>query len=151
MKRLNSCLILSLFLVGFSFISEAQCPTNCSTILTDCSGVGGCPSASCSGNFKVPNFSATLGVKAAGGWVALNSMALCYIPGGTPLWTSDNVVGRIMDSSYLPGTTQTFTTTASNGATFNCTVQPNGLWSVQLISGTAPGSTTTLSGGGYAK
>lgn len=147
MKR-TVFIILAVFFAGaFSFTTNAQCPTSCSTVLTDCYEPigGGCPSASCSGSIKVSNF----GWSQSGSTISLTQLAMCYFPSATPPWTSTLVAGRLMTVSLRPSGTRTFNTTASNGATFQCTVESSGLWSVKLISGTAPGRGTSLTGGSY--
>lgn len=121
---------------------QVNCPTSCSTILTDCYGGFGCTLPGCSGLWKIPNANMSLGAKS----VSFSQLAICYVPSATPPWSSFMQIGKIMNTAYRPFSTKVINATASTGATVQCTIYANGDWYIQLTSGTWPGRGTMLSG-----
>lgn len=148
MKKIVLSSLTMFFVSALTFSASAQCPATCSKDLTSCL-IGGttpqCPPVTCSSNLTVPNFMFSV----SGTTVSISSLAICYVPGGTPPWSTSQLAGRLMNVSLRPSATRVFTMGNGLGATFQCTVDAAGWWYVQLISGPAPGVGTNLSGGSY--
>jgi hypothetical protein len=134
---------------------QINCPTSFSCVLFDgchlltnpCqySNIPECgclPADNCSGDWKIPNFNWSV----SGTTVNFSGLAVCYKWSATPPWTSFSKIGYLRLASIKPSGTRVVSATASNGATFQCTIYSNGDWYIQKTSGTDPGRGTSLSG-----
>jgi len=119
------------------------CSTSCDIIFTDCYGGPGCSLPGCTSVWKVSNVnSVTKGAKT----VSVSGMSVCYVPSGSPTWSSYSQIGRIMNTTYRPFGTRVVSASATSGGTFQVTIFSSGDFYFQQISGpVAPGPAVTLS------
>lgn len=129
----------------------AGCSTSCDLIVTDCyasPSLGSCPSAGCTSVWKVSNLNS---ITQNATTVSFSGMSVCYVPAGTPTWTTFSQIGKIMNASYRPTATRVFTATSSIGGTFSCTVYATGELYFYQTGGTVAGGPAVQLTGSFTK
>ncbi len=94
--------------------------------------------------FQIPHH----GFSVSGSTVNIASLVVCA--NHSPVWTSSNYIGKILNTAYHPAALRTITMTSTIGSTWQVIIDPNGDFYIRHLTGTLPGTGVHLMSGSYS-